>query len=310
MNQTNFLIGQAVCESGEVQQSVIFQFYGGIFCNDSSTDTTDVLLRTLYQIDPYLEISDMNIGWDHTCNVIVLQPEYTPDYLTLHTYQVSEYDSAVRPSPDYLTEPTGSCGDCWQKVPGLGAMDAGLYRPSGNVYWNCGDSCIFYTLEEHIINGNPIMPRALIGRYYRTGALAVNITDSLQIQTLSWSPYNTYPQNQFIGLGICCTQRWCHPDCEFISGHTVLFSYDSNKQLFTVLSDVSDVLDQDTFRMGVEFSFSYILDPLKQAYVYHQNTVLTFDLTVANNGYITAANQIRQSPPINQKLVMWFPEIY
>jgi len=298
MNNTRFFVGQEICSS-QVLQSMVFQIFGP-YCSDQ--DNSAINVRPLYKIDPSVKLEDLNICWDHTCNVVVLQPQYEPTSITVHTLQVSEYDAQVRPRPDYLVESTGDCEDCWRKVPGLGALDSGLWASSGTAEWNCGDSCVFYTLEEHLQNGQAVAPRALIGRYYRTGILAVNLTDSLQAQTLSWQPWNQRLQNQFLGIGICCIQAWCHPDCQPLNGHMVLFSYDSNQRQFSVLSDISYIVDQDTVRMGVEFSTVYSSNP--QAYVYHQHTIYSFNLTVTG-GVITGAKLVNQSPPSDQPLSSW-----
>jgi len=302
MNQTHFLIGQEISTTGDILQTILFQFYGP-FCSKADV----VPMRSLYSIDPAIKIDDINVCWDHACNVVVLQADYDTNSITFQTKQVSEYDAQVRPQPNYLVEPTGDCADCWRKVSGFGALDAGIWTSSGTAEWNCGDTCVFYTLEEHLKHGQVIAPRALVGRHYRTGTLSMNLTDSINVQTFSWNPYNVYLQNQFLGIGICCNEPWCHPDCKNLNSHLVLISFDPKNGQFSILSDIADTIDPDTIQMGVEFST--VSGNQKQAYVYYQHTVITFDLT-DTNGYITAATKSYQSPKVDTPLVMWVPGTY
>jgi len=283
---------------------VVFQEWGP-YC--SSPD--DLVVRNLYELDgsmANINMDDVNICWDHACNVVVLQPQYMQTETVFLTKQVSEYDAQVRPQPTFMEEGVGSCANCWRKVPGLGALDAGIWTSSGTAEWNCGDTCVFYTLEEHMIAGRIVAPRALVGRFFRTGLVAANISDSVQIQSLSWNPFNQRLRNQFLGIGLCCTETWCHPDCMDLDSHLVLFAFDSNIGRITILSDISDIMDDDTIRLGVEFSALFGSD--MKAYVYHQQSVITYNLK-GTNGYITGAARAYQFQTSKLNLNMWTPLI-
>jgi hypothetical protein len=61
-----------------------------------------------------------------------------------------------------------------------------------------------------------VKPYRVIGRSFRTGELAVNITDSVQLRAMSYYPFfwnDKVKTGQFVGVGVCCHEAWCHPDC-------------------------------------------------------------------------------------------------
>jgi len=299
LNQTNFFTGQLICPEG-VQKTTIFQIYGPY------SPSQGARVYTLYQIDPAIPLIDINMNWDHTCNVVVLQPESYPNGTLITTKQVSEYDTAVRPQANFEFDGK-DCVDCWRKIPGLSALDFGSFGGISNPELNCGDSCIFYVLEEHLVNGEVIPPRSIIGRSFRTGGFAFNITDSVQAQTLSWSPLFLLPTrvNQFLGIGICCVDKWCHPDCQNLDSHMVLFSflpYNTGQEI-SILADIGDVIDPDTVRIGVEYT-PIFTSTNQQAYVYYQQTVISFDLVVENYS-IVGAKKSHQSPKVDGELVVW-----
>jgi len=293
-----------VCPEG-IQKSNVLQVLGPF----PSCSGPDVNIRPLYTIDGDIPITGMNLYWDHTCNVDILQPEDYPNGTLITTKQVSAYDSKIRPQANYEFIPK-KCEDCWRKVNGLGALDFGIFSSAWTPEYNCGDSCIFYTLEEHLVAGEVKPPRALVGRSFRTDLLSFNITDSIQAQTFSFNPYVYYnaQQNQFLGIGICCTdQPWCHPDCANLNlnSHLVLISFMPNKkdQEFTILADIGDVFDPETVRIGVEYTPMFTASK-QQAYVFYQESVISFDLVV-NNGLIVSAKRSHQSPKINVEIVVW-----
>jgi len=305
MNQTNFFTGQEVCSDG-IRQTVVFSLIGP-FCSDLE----GVGIYPLYKIDPTIPLTDLNIAWDHACNLVVLQPEYLTNGTIIATKQVSEYDGQVRPQVNYGFEPI-NCENCWKKVHGFGGLDFGNWSPLWKSELYCGDNCAFYTIEEQLVGGEPVSPRAIIGRSYRTDQLKINITDSIQAQTISWNPFVKYMSsswtNQFVGVGICCTKSWCHADCKDLDSHMVLFSFTpySNPQI-TILADIGNEFDEDTGRLGVEYSPIYANVP-RQAYVWYQKTVITFDIVVDDNtGLVLSAKPYGQSPKIDADVVVWSP---
>jgi len=148
-----------------------------------------------------------------------------------------------------------------------------------------------------------VLPRAIVGRSYRTGEVHSNITDSLQVQSLTWNIFAQEAQkSQFIGIGQCCTQEWCHEDCKNIDdGNLVLISFVPPSS-FSVLADIGN-FDPDTVRLGAEFS-SPRSKPAK-VYVYYQDTVISYDVVITN-GVIVQTKQSNQTPTISTKIRMWF----
>jgi hypothetical protein len=197
-----------------------------------------------------------------------------------------------------------NCDNCWRKVPGVGALDSNFHSswPAGEEL-NCGDRCLFYTAEEQVINSVPVLPRAIIGRSYRTAEVLYNTTDSVQVQTLTWNPFSSrYHHQQFIGLGICCTASWCHPDCKDKPDQLVILSF-SSEQGFSILETLG-AIDKDSIRMGVEFSPAPFAKTY-EIYVYYQKTVLTYNLK-GQDGVATGLSKASQSPPVEwQNLHLW-----
>jgi hypothetical protein len=303
MNQTFFFFGQEACSTNQLGRTILFGVMGP-WCD--SNGKPEVRIYSMAQISTQSYIDDLNMAWDHTCNVVVLNPTPgTNSQVIFETKQVSEYDGAVRTRPDYTIEGSGPCADCWRKVSGVSALDYGAHNPS----WpqgqelNCGDSCVLYTLEEHLVNSKPVLPRVIIGRSFRTGVFMYNITDSVQIQALSWNPWILWQKtNQFIGLGICCTEKWCHPDCQGLDGHLVFISFDPITGLH-VLADVASTYDPLSGKLGVEFSPFDIANP-KYAYVYSAGSVIRYLVTV-NNGFVTAVSKDHETVIPIKNLHLW-----
>jgi len=304
-NQTNFFTGQVVCEDGIIARTTVFQLWGPYsYC----TDGAYARAFPLYDLDPTIPLSDINMNWDHTCNLVVLQPQYYSNGTLITTKQVSEYDAQVRPQVDYEFNPK-DCDDCWRKVNGFSALDFGSWNSIWSPELNCGVSCILYTSEEHLVKGEVKPPRALIGRSFRTDILAINVTDSVNTQTLSWNPFSvsTTHQNQFLGIGVCCTEKWCHPDCMNLDSHLVLISflpYNKDQEL-SILADIGDIIDPDTIRLGVEFYYTYSTDNNnRKAFVFYQQSIIAFDI-VLQNGLIVSAKKSSQSPKVDLEIVSW-----
>jgi len=127
----------------------------------------------------------------------------------------------------------------------------------------------------------------------------VNITDSVRVQSLSWNPFrnNNFPVNQFIGIGQCCTQVWCHSDCSNYGENLVLISYVRN-QGFSILADIGE-MDTKTIELGVEFSPAPF-GRIDTAYVFQRNTVISYNL-IADNGVIVKATRSAQSLPVTSE---------
>jgi len=268
----------------------------------------ETYLYPLYTLDPTIPLTDLNINWDHTCNVVVLQPQYYLNGTLITTKQVSEYDSAVRPQIDFNFDPK-ECNNCWKKVNGGSALDSGNGQSAWNPELNCGDSCLVYTLEEHYVMGEITPPRALVGRSFRTSQVSINITDSIQVQTLSWSPMQEWVSkfNQFIGIGICCTDKWCHPDCIALgSNDLVLFSllpYNKGEEI-SILEVIGEFIDQDTIRLGVEFTPIFTPASDLHVFIYYQQSIITYDPVVVN-GVITVVKESQRSPRRDRDIVQW-----
>ncbi len=64
-------------------------------------------------------------------------------------------------------------------------------------------------------------PRSLWGRSFRTGTLATQVADSVQALTLEYVEY----WNLFLGIGVCCSDSWCHPKCAGLEGQFVIFTF-------------------------------------------------------------------------------------
>jgi len=271
----------------------------------------NINLHALYKVDPSVPAENINMAWDHSCNVVVIQPKTTDTEIDYTTKQVSEYDTQVRPQVDYKDEIL-NCDTCWKKVSGLGELDCGnwqnMWKIGSELY--CGDYCSFISLEEQYVNGQVVPPRAIIGRSFRTSKLLVNITDSMQAQSLSWNPL-VRNQNQFLGIGICCEESWCHSYCKGIDKHMVLFSLSTTfgqTPTISLLADIGSVIDPDTSRIGVEYSARYFNNqgnPI-YAYVWYQGTVITYQV-IHDNGLIVSVSKIGQSSKVNADIVTWAP---
>jgi len=160
------------------------------------------------------------------------------------------------------------------------------------------------------VDGAAVGPRQLIGRPYRTGVLQTNITDSVQVQSLTFvSSFGL-----FLGVGICCTDAWCHPMCQPYDGHFVVISFDPTTSVFAVLADIGatnqplpQAREAPTALLGIEY-FD-IFQP-QVAYTLYDDYVLTYaiqqdDVTRA----VTATLQGRSDksiPALHAWTVGWF----
>jgi len=292
-NQNFFFVAKEDC--GDDSGRTALLSITGPWCNSG---ITTIYARGLayfkYMHNP---LDTMNLAWDHTCNVVVITPNDDESGFVVN--QVSEYDGQQRFQPTYTVQ------NGWKKKYGVGALDFGDFRaswPVGNELY-CGDLCLFYSLEEKQPkqDGEPLY---LIGRTYRSGIVKVNLTDSVQIQTLSWNPFITYTSskvNQFIGIGKCCSDSWCHPDCKNFGENLVLVNFLPQTGSVSILAEIGEV-DMQTINLGVEFSAP--VGPSFSAYVLHKNSVVTFDLVV-NQGVILKATKQGISPPVEFNVVMW-----
>jgi len=199
-------------------------------------------------------LTDLSASWDFTCNIVVLTRELGTKQVKFRTDQVSFYDGQQRMQPDFPPEPV-KCNDCWKKVAGAGGIDPGPFPKRwgrGDMEVNCGDSCVFYTLEEHVVRGKVILPRMLVGRSFRTAALMVNMTDSLQIQTMTYIP----SMLMFVGVGRCCQESWCDSSCKGIPDQDlVIFQYVPKTQSLSFKAHLGPEIGDDpesTIRLGVE----------------------------------------------------------
>jgi len=246
------------------------------------------------------DIEESNMAWDHTCNVVVISPDAeTTTAVQFSTNQVSEYDGAQRFQTP-TSEGGKDCADCWRKVHGLGALDFGDFRPSWPTgqEWFCGEKCLFYSIQELVVQGQPTKQRKLVGTAYRTGETLLDVPDAVQAQTLSWNPYPQWHYiAQFLGVGICCDDAWCLPECKDYVGNLVLFAFDPKTQKFTLFAEIGP-MDAQTIQLGVEFSPAPFTKPPYFAYVINQGSVITFALKTDSYGYAFSASKSSQSPKV------------
>jgi hypothetical protein len=47
------------------------------------------------------------------------------------------------------------------------------------------------------------------------------VADSVQALTLEYVEY----WNLFLGIGVCCSDSWCHPKCAGLEGQFVIFTF-------------------------------------------------------------------------------------
>jgi hypothetical protein len=218
-NRTWFLLAQQTCDS-KINQTSLF----GMMVNE------DVYLREFWSTNADVPLNKLNVIWDWVCNIIVLLPQTAHKLTQYSMLMVSEFDRQVRPQAMYMSEPANRLNG-WVKVDGLAAMDIGDGQEAG---WdkqegNCGENCALYTLERYLVNGKERAPRALVGRNFHTAKLMSNVTDALQIQTMTYQhpiPGSMGSADRFfIGLGLCCTEKWCEPKCKTHPGALSLFAY-------------------------------------------------------------------------------------
>jgi len=305
-NQTFFFLAQENCQGSIGKTFVMWAM--GPFCwpnrqiknskaiKAEPITTKDISFRAgaMSPILTSAPINALNMAWDHTCNVVVLAPSQSNNATVIETRQCSEFDGQVRRRPPYAILPGTICQNCWRKVPGAAALDFGLGQSIWDPELNCGDSCTMYTIEERLYGGQPQKPRAIIGRTFRRGELVSNFTDSLQVQTLAFNPW-AYKLNQFIGVGICCTDSWCHKACQGLDQHMVLFSMTSGGN-FQIIGDIGTNLDQVTVKLGVEFSSQWTSKRPRTLYVANGGSIWSFACQVSDSGLITSttlANSIQ-----------------
>jgi len=284
-----FFTVQEVCDNGALGRAALLRTMSP-WCNGGPNFVGNQGFLDLTE-----SIDDLSMGWDHACNIVVILPQNRDTY---RVNQISEYDGQQRYQPSY------QLAEGWKKVPGVGGLDFGLFNPlwpNGQELY-CGSQCAFYSLEE-LENVPSDTPRFLIGRNYRTGSVMLNITDTLQLQSLSWNPFlmmSNPNENQFIGIGLCCSSDWCHPDCQGKEGQLVLISFLPGASSVDILAVIGDY-DSTTVRLGVEFSPApvYPIGTHEEAYVFHHNSIITFSLLVVpKKGVVLQAKKINQSPPV------------
>jgi len=246
--------------------------------------TGKMSIAKLAEVNTRSQLLDMNLNWDFSCNIVTVYPNVSDTEVAFKTNQVSDYDGQQRIQSDYKVEqPT--CKTCWRKVAGLGAIDFGKsFSEFGQQHGvpqelNCGDRCPLYTLEEQLVDGVVVPPRALIGRSFRTGKLLFNITDTLQAQTMTWIP----ARQSYLGVGRCCTQSWCDPDCQQIpENDLVLFEYipyTAEKKSLHFRQHIgpeTGIDPQSTVRLGVEVDTMW---KPTSAFVLYNANVVRFDLS-------------------------------
>jgi hypothetical protein len=266
MNQSVFIMAQETCRDHEpnLRNTTLFSLFAGVFEDDFAAQDwwvrgtlrdgpNDVRAIASFPNVTGDSVLDLNIDWDHVCNVLVVAPvpadpenndpparDAPPPPRQI--LQVSEYDGEVRPkgvfpSPARCGYPTPP-GGCWRRVGGLSAVDA---HPIGRRLRdpeqaangtaavvaeqqeeaNCGN-CSYYFLEEQM-DGLEVVagaPRQLIGRSVMNGTLTLNVTEPTQLLSLSFvgAEYGNLvglPRSGlFLGVGVCCELAWCPPECE------------------------------------------------------------------------------------------------
>jgi hypothetical protein len=216
----------------------------------------------------------MSISWDYTCNVVVISREQATSEVTFKTNQVSDYDGQQRIQADYKIEPV-KCTDCWRKVGGVGGIEPVSTFQKGDMEANCGDACVFYSIEEYVVDDKVVLPRKLVGRSFRTGRLLANITDSLQIQTMTFVP----DFKAFLGIGRCCQQSWCDTACKGIPDQDlVIFQFVPKTQSLVIKAHLGPETGDDSgsaIRLGVEVNAPY--DPTT-AFVMYDAKIVSYDL--------------------------------
>jgi len=295
-NVSFFFVVREECADGPGRTALLSTF--GAFCSENRL-TSPILARPVAYMDITAPLENINIAWDHACNVVVISPG--KDSNEFITNQVSFYDGQQRFQRSYTLQSS------WRKVPGVGALDHGSATFSWNPpqEWYCGDNCLFHTLEEQLIDGVPQLPRYLVGRSYRTTAVVMNYTDSVQVKSLTYNPYcpGYAKVSQFIGIGQCCSQSWCHSDCAAYGEDLVLISFVPSMGL-SILAGIGP-LDAKTIMLGVEFTPAPY-NPVHQIYVWHDDTILTYNVLEQNYVIVTAKLSV-QSPPVSglDNIVMW-----
>lgn len=299
-NQTWFFLAQENCQ-GSIGKTYVMLAMGP-FCwpnreikNSKATKADPVKGMTfrsgpMSQITTSAPINALNMAWDHTCNVVVLAPSLSNNATVIETRQCSEFDGQVRGRPPYAILPGSVCQNCWRKVPGPAALDQGRGQSIWNPELNCGDSCVMYTIEERLYGGQPQKPRAVIGRTFRRGELVSNFTDSLQVQTLAYNPWSS-KLSQFIGIGLCCTESWCHQSCQGLDQHLVLFSMTPVGN-FQIIGDIGTNMDQVTVKLGVEFSSMWSTQRPRMLYVANGGSIWSFACQVSESGLITSTTLV------------------
>ena len=250
-------------------------------------------------------LSSWNILWDSVCNVVVLAPESDAETTTFQTLMVSEYDRQVRPQTAYSSQPMAPT-DGAVKVAGVAALQFGGKELGWPTEGNCGD-CSLFTLEAQLVAAAEVKPRHLIGRAFHSAELVTNVTDSLQIQTLSQDPrandfYGSGTlHNSLVGIGLCCVEDWCDAKCAGHDQEPVLIAYSGGVHPCYILAFLFDSpvnttrANQtgdlvNTARLGVMLT---PVDPFGQskelyARVAHAGRVYSYVLVSGDSGELTA----------------------
>jgi hypothetical protein len=312
-NGTWFFLAQQTCGS-KTNQTSLFGM------QTLQSHQTSPYIREFWSTKSATSLNQMNVVWDWVCNIVVLLPQTVNKLTKYSMLMVSEFDSQVRPQATYVSEPADRLNG-WVKVDGLAAMDQGDHQEAG---WdkqegNCGNKCALYTLERYLVDGKEKPPRALVGRNFHTAKLMSNLTDALQIQTMSYthSTYGSFSQaNVFIGLGLCCADKWCESKCKDHPGALSLFAYGGGTSIpvFLGLVNAGTALSKpDTaaaVRTGVLLdSPAYTptpkpMDPII-AHVLVERRVQTYEITKDANGNPKNAGLKTTSPMLEIDLSAW-----
>eukprot|EP01006_Ploeotia_vitrea_P028969 TRINITY_DN61594_c0_g1_i1.p1 TRINITY_DN61594_c0_g1~~TRINITY_DN61594_c0_g1_i1.p1 ORF type:complete len:403 (-),score=36.97 TRINITY_DN61594_c0_g1_i1:163-1371(-) len=326
---TNCLHGSWNLGSGKRGQTSSM-FYGNnsffFLAEQHCPKHTNITLFSQYGSNGFLSGSDVgsifpgdsldsfNTNWDWTCNYIVQAPVMQKKDKVYHTLEISEYDGQVRPQ---AKETVSLCSEnddnCFKKVngwsvllPGMRTSYDGGFGETGRGQWkkyeewNCGDYCAVVTPEQKMVKGKPQFPRYLVGRSFRTAKVLFNISEPVVFSSMV---YNTRVPSVSLGLAMCCTEKWCLPECR-TNGEMVLVAWEHNdntqKDTFTILHTLGKAkkAQETAARLGVEFIATDWQAKHPQFVVYWQGEVVTFELVTSKTKPPTASivNKVAFNP--------------
>jgi len=330
-----------------------FFFFAQEHCGNSISNTTlfEVFpygrysreLAKFPELDAQLENSLLNyhLSWDWICNLIVVVRNYykLKDLTQWHyrSIEVSSFDGQKRPLPDQGSD-TSRCRDCWHWVKGVSGVDPGpvpdqrcrssMHNQNGTNFHNQNGSsmhdnevtcqnCVFYTLEEQVVNYDVQKPRRLIGRGLHNGSVVINATDICQLQAMSYLP-NSYffsgdffPGDIFIGLGVCCELSWCPEMCEGHGGKLSIVEWRHNNysaHVLLVLPFTPDDLGPLGMQMGIAMDLRGF--PVNQTYytprfsLWINQKIYSYQITV-NEWGMHSVSKIAKSPDLSLNPLLW-----